>query len=190
MELWLSIRYFFWGILKRFYYWLPFVVLDIPDLWQRYLEPFASKFGWELEMPDILTSALVIASLVWAGVLTYHELRTKKVNLGKDIGHQELSLKEQIGEFIKEGEELRRLAVSQGEPIPEANASNWRTKVDDFLDENFDLEWLNDFKTKYKGGNPKKQFAGVGMTNQIELWKKLQAGIEWLQDFQNQIKDT
>ena len=103
---------------------------------------------------------------------------------------KELSLREQLDKLIKEGEELRRLAVSQGEPIPEVNASHWHTKVYNLLDANFDLEWLNDFNRKYREGNPKQNFSGMGMANQIELWQKLQAGVEWLQDFQNQIKDT
>ena len=56
MRLLQPIYYFFWGILKRFYYWMPFVILDVPELWQRYLEPFASaSLGWELKMPDTLT---------------------------------------------------------------------------------------------------------------------------------------
>lgn len=140
-------------------------------------------------MPAVATSILVVVSLIWAATLTYHEERTRKVKSEKGISHQELSLKEQITELIKEGEEVRRLSSLQGEPIPEANASHWRTKVRNFVDENFDLERLNDFSRKYAEGNPHHKFSGMGLTNQIELWRKLQAGIEWLQEFQNQIKD-
>ena len=86
MELLQSILYFFRGILKRFYYWLPFVALDVPDLWQLYLEPFFSTIlGREIAMPATLTSALVAASLVWAAILTYHELRNDNLKVNKEL---------------------------------------------------------------------------------------------------------
>ncbi|MFC1966469.1 hypothetical protein ACFLWI_05945 [Chloroflexota bacterium] len=86
MDLLSSIRYFSWGILRRFYYWLPFIVLDIPDLWEKYLIPFIRWLtGRELEMPSDATTILVILSLVWAGISTYHELRQENVKLGDKI---------------------------------------------------------------------------------------------------------
>ncbi|MHB8085377.1 MAG: hypothetical protein ACYDHZ_06105 [Dehalococcoidia bacterium] len=56
--------------------------MDIPELWTKYLKPFAkSTVGWDIEMPDTITGILVIASLFWAGILTYHELRKKIINV-------------------------------------------------------------------------------------------------------------
>ena len=76
-----------------------------------------------------------------------HVKKTKK-RVVKKIGKKKVKKKKKtkkktIEQLIKEGEEIRRRAVSQGEPIPEANASHWHTKVYNLLDEKFDLDWLN-----------------------------------------------
>ena len=79
MELPISIRLFVWGIIKRYYYWLPFVLLDIFDLWERYIQPCLSYlFGKDIGMPP--TWIFIVIPVVWAGILTYHELRKAKVD--------------------------------------------------------------------------------------------------------------
>ncbi|GEM_PF-2061958 len=149
MELLQSSRYFLWGILKRFYYWLPFVVLDIPDLWQRYLEPFAARLGWELKMPDTLTSILVMVSLAWAGILTYDELRMQKVSLEKQLDQRGKTRKtrESLGLFLEQGQELQRKCANEKEPPPDDEANKWASEVEEFLVAEFDGSYVSRFRS-------------------------------------------
>jgi hypothetical protein len=150
MELLQSIRYFFWGMLKRFYYWLPFVVLDIPDLWERYLEPFAStRLGWELKMPDTLTTILVFASLIWAGVLTYHELRQQKIKLEGQLDDKGKKKKrrETLGVFLEQGQTLKRKCANEKDPPPNEEADTWASEVESYLSDELDDSYISRFRS-------------------------------------------
>lgn len=178
-----SACYFFWGILKRFYYWLPFVVLDIPDLWQRYLEPFARvRLGWELRMPDTLTSILVMASLAWAGILTYHELRQQKIKLERqlDDSGKKKKIRETLGVFLEQGQELQRKCANEKEPPPDDEADKWASEVEEFLMTELDKSFVSRFRSS----------AGVPLTaNSIssishrQLWHSIRTRIYQLAKF-------
>lgn len=75
MELLKSIGLFLWGIARRFYYWMPFVLLDITDLWGRYLR----RFG---EMPANSIVIFTALAVTWAAILTFHEQRRQSVHYG------------------------------------------------------------------------------------------------------------
>ncbi|GAG28480.1 unnamed protein product, partial [marine sediment metagenome] len=74
-ELLVSAWLFVTGILRRFYYVLPALLLDPFDLYERHLYP---RWGWELTMPDWYFPAAVSVGVLWAAILTFHELRTNR----------------------------------------------------------------------------------------------------------------
>jgi len=77
MELCASAPTFFWGVLRRFYWWVPAILLDPFDFYERYLRP---HFGWDIDMPSEWFPVVLAGGMIWAAFLTYHELRSKTAN--------------------------------------------------------------------------------------------------------------
>ena len=74
------------GVVARFIYWLPFIILDISDYWEKYIRPGILHFtGKDVVMPSgaLLVGAAV--GITWSGILTYHELRTKKLEQDEEL---------------------------------------------------------------------------------------------------------
>jgi hypothetical protein len=79
-ELWISVKLFVWGISSRFWYWLPFVLLDSTDLWDRYVRRFIRYAlpGRDLELPPDTFLIIAVIAIICCGFLTFHELRQKE----------------------------------------------------------------------------------------------------------------
>jgi len=74
MELFASAVAFFWGVLRRFYWWAPAIFLDPFDFYERYLRPHVHR---HIDMPSEWFPVAVGGGMAWAALLTYHELRSK-----------------------------------------------------------------------------------------------------------------
>lgn len=74
MELFASALAFFWGVLRRFYYWAPAILLDPFEFYERYLRPHV---GRDIDMPSEWFPVALGGGMTWAALLTYHELRSK-----------------------------------------------------------------------------------------------------------------
>jgi len=85
-ELLLSIKDLVKGILRRFLLWVPFLLLDSSDYWERYLHPWLLQItGKNFMIPDGALLALMILGVAWAGILTFHELHERKAALDKKL---------------------------------------------------------------------------------------------------------
>lgn len=77
-----SVRLFLWGITKRCYYWAPFLFLDLFDIYEIYIKPrLPADWGGGIVLPAWWGFALFSLMLLWAAIMTYHELRTEKDTL-------------------------------------------------------------------------------------------------------------
>jgi len=77
MELCASAMTFFWGVLRRFYWWAPAILLDPFDFYEHYLRPHV---GRDIDMPSEWFPVVLAGGMIWAAFLTYHELRSKTAN--------------------------------------------------------------------------------------------------------------
>lgn len=86
-ELWTSAKAFLWGILSRFWYWLPFVLLDATDLWDRYVRRFIKYVlpGRDLELPPDIFLIIAVLAIIWCGFLTFHELRQRETDISRTL---------------------------------------------------------------------------------------------------------
>ncbi len=75
-EFFKSIRLFLWGIIKRIYIWLPAFLLDPFDFFNRYIYP---KREEPLDMPSDWFPWVLGILVLWAGLRTFHELRSKSL---------------------------------------------------------------------------------------------------------------
>jgi hypothetical protein len=81
-----SILALFRGVISRFIYWLPFILLDISDYWEKYIRPGICHFtGKDVVMPagTLLVGAGV--GIIWSAILTYHELRKEKLKQDEEL---------------------------------------------------------------------------------------------------------
>ena len=76
MELWRSLYLFFWGIFKRFYYWIPALLLDPFDIYEPYIKSaLPGKWQIDIVIPNPWAISAFLVLFLWAAILTYHELR-------------------------------------------------------------------------------------------------------------------
>ena len=74
------------GILRKFPYWVPFILLDATDYWNRYIRQFIlSTLGVDLAMPPNALIVGAILAILWCAFLTYHELRKDKLRLDDQL---------------------------------------------------------------------------------------------------------
>lgn len=74
------------GIVSKFIYWLPFILLDISDYWEKYIRPAIKHFtGEDAVMPSGALLVVAAVGIVWSTLLTYHELRTKKLDQDEEL---------------------------------------------------------------------------------------------------------
>jgi|SRR3972149_11281640 len=70
-----STKLFLGGILKRFYYWIPPIFLDLFDLYNRYIKKLLpANYQQDINMPYSLGLLIFILMILWAGLMTFHEL--------------------------------------------------------------------------------------------------------------------
>lgn len=62
------------GVLRRFYWWLPAIILDPFDYNERYIEP---ALGRNVDLPAFAFPLAFGLGITLAAVLTFHEQRTK-----------------------------------------------------------------------------------------------------------------
>ena len=98
MQLYESAGTFLLGVIKRFYYWLPSVLLDPFDLYNKY---FKTMLGLQrdIDMPSEAFPYVLAGGLLWAAVVTYHDLNK--------------STAERICELERENERIKELKPSQ-----------------------------------------------------------------------------
>jgi hypothetical protein len=73
------------GVLKRFYIWLPSILLDPFDLYDRYLKRYLpERYQFNLDLPTPVFFPVLAVCLTSAAILTYHELRIKVLSEGAD----------------------------------------------------------------------------------------------------------
>src|ERR1700722_15723866 len=74
------------GVIYKFIFWLPFILLDISDYWEKYIRPGILHFtGKDAVMPS---GALLVGAgvgIVRSAILTYHELRTQKLSQDEEL---------------------------------------------------------------------------------------------------------
>lgn len=116
MEIFRSAALFFLGVLRRFYIWLPPVLLDPFDVNKKVVQPMLpDNLRFELPWSPDWAPFVLFGLLIWAAVLTYHEVREKhlvssskpdmpakkayrylvmdsKWALGRDLGHDDCKL--------------------------------------------------------------------------------------------------
>ena len=78
MDLAKSILLFGTGILRRFYYWVPALLLDPFDLYERYVRNWLPSGAPDRIVIPMWAGLLVLILLIgWAALMTFHELRLK-----------------------------------------------------------------------------------------------------------------
>lgn len=66
------------GILHRFWLWMPALIFDPFDLYDRIIKPqLPEKWRVDIPFPSDFAFYALIALLLWAAILTYHEVRVK-----------------------------------------------------------------------------------------------------------------
>ena len=87
-------------------------------------------------MPANITVTLVVLSLVWVGVLTYHELRQQKITLKR---RREIRM--QLGQFIQQCGDLKRKCAGEQNP-PDEFAQNLATEMGSYLHSNLGDDYI------------------------------------------------
>ena len=146
-----------------------------------YPVPYMPIWAWLL---------IIFIGLYISQFLAFHKVRVQRDALQDKQSPKQIDLAEQLHSLVEEGRNLRILSVSQGEPPPILMAENWRIRVEQFLHSNFGKRQSDIWNAHTIGGKPKQGFTGMATRAQIDLWNKLTAGIEWLEEFQNQIRAT
>ncbi len=78
MELCHALREFLWGILRRFWLWIPAFVLDPYDIWDRIVKPMLPpEVQFDLPWSPGWAPIVLLALIGWAAFLTYFELRKR-----------------------------------------------------------------------------------------------------------------
>lgn len=81
-----SIMALFSGVVSRFIFWLPFILLDISDYWEKYIRPGILHFtGKDAVMPSGTLLGAAGVGIVCSVILTYHELHTKKLEQDEEL---------------------------------------------------------------------------------------------------------
>ncbi len=125
-----SARQYAKGVLKRLYWLAPTLFLDPFDIAERY-------FGIMYSAPQWLVWVLLVIGFLIAGGLTYHELRAQKCTLEKrlDATMQKKEIQDRIGQFLREGHELKRLCMVENQSAPRVQIDDWQRRVRGFIRE-------------------------------------------------------
>lgn len=189
MELLTSLRLFLWGVIKRFYYWMPFILLDTFDLWERYLKPFFNgRFGGDVELPPETIVIITAFGLAWAAFLTYHDLRKQHSALETQLYDKarRRAVREALGEFMEEGNQLRAQCTHENEPPPNEKTDDWAARAEACLREHLGDSYV--FRFRSSAGLP---IAGTSISSQLhrELWSGIHIRVARLDQFIAELKD-
>ena len=86
-----SIRVFLWGIIKRVWILIPAFLLDPFDVYNRYINPNLPeqwRSGNAVDMPSEWFPFVLFSLLMYAALLTYHELRKDHQTLTEQVTRQ------------------------------------------------------------------------------------------------------
>ncbi len=75
-----SIRFFFSGLFKRAYWGILFIFLDLFDLYDRFIKPLLPSKWQGINMPIGWGILLFFLVILWAALMTYHDLRKTKMS--------------------------------------------------------------------------------------------------------------
>jgi hypothetical protein len=69
-DLWESATAFLWGVTRRIFVWLPILLFDALQVWERYIDPVFPSVSSARAMTVLWTAGFLVAAF-----LTYHERR-------------------------------------------------------------------------------------------------------------------
>lgn len=77
MELWKSVLSLVLGVLRRFWYWVPPLLLDPFEVYNKFIQPNApNAWGWmKVDLPSGWALFALVVLIFWAAILTHHETR-------------------------------------------------------------------------------------------------------------------
>ncbi len=143
-----SIGVLAFGVLRRFLVWLPFLVLDLADVYERYIIPhFPSSWlqrvsAWPDPMPYLVVGAFLLA----VG-LSFHEMRMAYLAIA--CAPPRLSHWKEVKVFaVWEAAYL----FTEREPIPPPNSVHSDARAYRYWDELQKLHQANAFKKAYPEG--------------------------------------
>lgn len=131
-----------WGVLRRFLLWLPFILLDSTDYWERYIQPVV-----HLPMPVNALPSLAAFGVCASAFYTFHELRVAKKSLETQfvqaVHIDPVPLRQELG--VGEGDDplpkgcLYYIVVKNSSICPISDVGVYLTKITPSVPE---INWL------------------------------------------------
>jgi|SRR5579872_2358935 len=131
------------GVISKFIFWLPFILLDISDYWEKYVRPGLQHFtGRDVVMPSGTLLGFAAFGILWSGILTYHELRIKKLEQDEELApNVEIDPNPILQEWLTAGKLCRcfYLTIRNPSAKPLHNVCVYLTDISPHVP---DLDWL------------------------------------------------
>jgi hypothetical protein len=167
-------RHFLLGILKRFYFWLPSILLDPLDYYERYIGPRLPEQyrGGVTVLSDYFFPVLGI-TVLWAGFRTYHELRERTEEQIRQLTERleerqrRQKIRETLGKFLEEGRRLHHRCSDETVPPPTAEAEGWAARAEAWFAAELDSSYISRFRSD--AGLP-MTFSPMRSERHIRLW--------------------
>ncbi len=149
-----SIRVFLWGIIKRVWILIPAFLLDPFDVYNRYINPNLPeqwRSGNAVDMPSEWFPFVLFSLLMYAALLTYHELRKDHQTLAEQVTHQpnKQAAVNELAELRQRGNVQifnRRVTNDQEYDTWLVDNEAWWKSVVGYLEANFTVAEVLEFK--------------------------------------------
>jgi len=149
-----SIRVFLWGIIKRVWILIPAFLLDPFDVYNRYINPNLPeqwRSGNAVDMPSEWFPFVLFSLLMYAALLTYHELRKDHQTLTEQVTHQpnKQAAVNELAELRQRGNVQifnRRVTDDQEYDTWLVDNKAWWKSVVGYLEANFTVAEVLEFK--------------------------------------------
>ena len=149
-----SIRVFLWGIIKRVWILIPAFLLDPFDVYNRYINPNLPeqwRSGNAVDMPSEWFPFVLFSLLMYAALLTYHELRKDHQTLAEQVTHQpnKQAAVNELAELRQRGNVQifnRRVTNEQEYDTWLVDNEAWWKSVVGYLEANFTVAEVLEFK--------------------------------------------
>ncbi len=149
-----SIRVFLWGIIKRVWILIPAFLLDPFDVYNRYINPNLPeqwRSGNAVDMPSEWFPFVLFSLLMYAALLTYHELRKDHQTLTEQVTHQpnKQAAVNELAELRQRGNVQifnRRVTNDQEYDTWLVDNEAWWKSVVGYLEANFTVAEVLEFK--------------------------------------------
>lgn len=135
MEVARSAGIFLLGVIKRFYFYLPALLLDPFDFYEKYLRAWIQREFWpsaprELAVSPWITWSLLGVGLILACVMTYHDLR-------KYIGRNP-KVSKALQSFYSRSTQLLYRPISTKEDLERLRSdfAEWRQEISEWVKDN------------------------------------------------------